>query len=471
MDDLLEDTEIVPLTNRVNLGEYHNLCLVFHGKTLSSSRVFVARVHNGLARLSKEFPWIAGQVQHDGHTDRGANKYKIIPFQVIPRFQIDSSQISNIPRYDFSQKQDEDWPMGWINENHVPIQEDSKSSPVMELKLTLEPTASILTISMSSNVVDRTGLIMMVRILVDACRGSIRNNNLSSSDALTTKKHTALFTDDKKSLLQDRVPIRFVPDPSPSTSQSSEAMAIDWALFTFGLQAVREIEGLVSLSGGDNPSQRVVDTDKAFSAFVFRSICSARNDRLTSGWTARCFRTVDARNALGARTKTDEGQHLGALQHMTCNSYTNPSTVSMGRIARDLDKASSPSVLSRDVEHFLFNTGTAVGNAASSSAASSSAASSSAAFYSDVNFDPAQDVAIVSWADVECKSSDFQLSSIWKVRCIRIPYHRPASEGLVYFMPRSLKDEMTVALSLRETDLKKLLSLPDWINRLKYDNH
>ncbi|KAF5580163.1 trichothecene 3-o-acetyltransferase [Fusarium pseudoanthophilum] len=470
MDNLLVDTEIVPLTNRVNLGEYHNLCLVFHDKTLSSSRVFISRVQNGLVRLSREFPWIAGQVQHDGHTDRGANKYKIIPFQVIPRFQIDSHPKSNIPRNDFGQKADEDWPMGWINENHVSIEPwaDSKSSPVMELKLTLEPTASILTISMSSKVVDRTGLIMMVRTLVDACRGSIRNNNLSSSHALTTEKHTALFNDDKKSLImQDRVPIRFVPDPS-STSQSSEAKSIDWALFTFDLQAVREVEGLVC---GDNPSQGVVDTDKAFSAFVFRNICSARDDRLTSGWTARCFRTVDARNALGTRTKKDERQHLGALQHMTCNSYTNPSNVSMGRIARDLDKASSPSVLSRDVKHFLFNTGTAVGNAASSSAASSSAASSSAAFSSDVNFDPAQDVAIVSWADVECKSSAFQLSPVWKVRCIRIPYHQPASEGLVYFMPRSLKDEMTVALSLRETDLKRLLSLPGWIDRLKYDNH
>jgi hypothetical protein len=107
-----------------------------------------------------------------------------------------------------------------------------------------------------------------------------------------------------------------------------------------------------------------------------------------------------------------------------------------------------------------FNTGTAVDDSAAGDSAVGYAA-----FSPDVNFDPAQDVAIVSWADLECKSSDFPLSPIWKVRCIRVPYRRSASEGLVYFMPRSVEDEMTVALLLRKTDLEKLLTLTGWITR------
>ncbi|KAG5816543.1 hypothetical protein H9Q74_000832 [Fusarium xylarioides] len=449
MFDLDKDIEIDPLTNRVYLGEYHNLCFVFHAKPTYTCRVFIARIHKGLVSLSKEFPWVAGQVHY-----QGANKYKISPFQVIPRFQVEN--LPNIPTFDFSKKEHEDLPMHWINKNHVPIQEpltDSKPSPVMELKFTLSQSASILTVSMNSRVVDRTGLIMTVRMLAEACARKLKK--LPSSDVLTTEKHAAFFNIDK-SLRHDRIPIRFVPDPQSFPSPSFEA-DIEWALFTFDRQAVRDIRDLV-LKGRDSPSQCFVDvdTDQAFSAFVFRNICCARDDRLTSGWTARCFRAVDARNALGARTQTAKGKHLGALQHMTCNSYTNPSTMSIGRIATDLNKASSPSVLSQDVQHFLFNTGTAVGHPA---------------FISDAIFNPAQDVAIVSWADVECKSSDFKLSPLWKVRCIRVPYHRPASEGLVYFMPRSAEDEMTVALSLRKTDLEKLLGLADWINRVKYDNH
>ncbi|KAF5625409.1 trichothecene 3-o-acetyltransferase [Fusarium tjaetaba] len=214
MADLDMNTKIVPLTDRVYLGEYHNLCFVFHGKTSFSRSVFISRVHKGLVRLSREFPWISGQVQHDGLTDQGANKYKIIPFQVIPRFQIDN--LPDIPVFDFSHKEDEDWPMGWINENHVPIQEpnepwaESKPSPVMELKLTLDPSTSILTISMNTKVVDRTGLIMMVRILAEACGGKIKNRKLPSSDILTTEKHAAFFNNGKKSLRHDRVPIRLV---------------------------------------------------------------------------------------------------------------------------------------------------------------------------------------------------------------------------------------------------------------------
>jgi hypothetical protein len=168
----------------------------------------------------------------------------------------------------------------------------------MELKLTLDPSASILTISMSSKVVDRTGLIMMVRILAEVCGGKIKNRKLPSLDILTTDKHAAFFNNGKKSLRHDRVPIRFVPGPWSTQSPSSEAKGIEWALFTFARGAVREIERLVL--GGDNPSQHVVDTDQAFSAFVFRNICCARDERLTPWWTARCFRAVDARNALGA---------------------------------------------------------------------------------------------------------------------------------------------------------------------------
>ncbi|KAF5568514.1 trichothecene 3-o-acetyltransferase [Fusarium phyllophilum] len=314
MFDLDKDIEIDPLTNRVYLGEYHNLCFVFHAKPSYTCRVFISRIHKGLVCLSKEFPWIAGQVHY-----QGASKYKISPFQVIPRFQVEN--LPNIPPFDFSQKEDEDWPMGWINKNHVPIQEpltDSEPSPVMELKFTLSQSASILTVSMNSKVVDRTGLIMMVRMLAEACGGKLKK--LPSSDVLTTEKHAAFFNIDK-SLRHDRIPIMFVPDPQSIQSPSFEAKDIEWALFTFDRQAVQDIRDLV-LKGRDSPSQCFVDVDtyQAFSAFVFRNICCARDDRLTSGWTARYFRAVDARNALGVRTQTAKGKHLGALLGSLCRN-------------------------------------------------------------------------------------------------------------------------------------------------------
>ncbi|KAF5692326.1 trichothecene 3-o-acetyltransferase [Fusarium circinatum] len=434
------DIEVDPLTNRVYLGEYYNLCFVYRDRSSLARDKFISRIQWGLGRLAKEFPWIAGQVQHDGYTDQGANKYKIIPFQVMPRFQFEDLQ--NTSSEDFKDIKGEDFPMDWINGNHIPIQEPLTDgpSPVMELKFTIEPGASILTISMSSKVVDRTGLIIIVRTLFKACIPG----QLSPLDLSITEKHAAFFNNDKRERRHDRIPVRILPaDLQSAHSPSFKAKAISWALFSFDREAVRGIEGLVS---GDSPSQYLVDTDQVFTAFVFRSLCCARDGRLTSGWTARCFRTVDARNARGARTV--EGIHFGALQHMTCSSFTNPSTMSIGRIATDLYRASSPFVLSQDVEHFVFNSGTA--------------------FSSDAIFNPEQDVAVVSWADVECKNPDYMLTHGWSPQCIRVPSHLPASEGLVYLMPRSAEDEMTVALSLRKTDLEYLLGLSDWVDRAKY---
>ncbi|KAF5251848.1 hypothetical protein FANTH_3030 [Fusarium anthophilum] len=443
------DIEIDPLTNRVYLGEYYNLCFVYRDRPSLARARFISRIQWGLGRLAKEFPWITGQVQHDGYTDQGAKKYKIIPFQVTPRFQFEDLQ--NTSSEDFKDIKGEDFPMDWINGNHIPIQEPltggPSPSPVMELKFTIEPGASILTISMSSKVVDRTGLIIMARMLVKACI----QGKPSPLDLSKTEKHAAFFNNDKRERRHDRIPVRILPaDLQSAHSPSFKAKAISWALFSFDREAVRGIEGLVS---GDSPSQYLVDTDQVFTAFVFRSLCCARDGRLTSpsGWTARCFRTVDARNARGARTQADEaeGIHFGALQHMTCSSFTNPSTMSIGRIATDLYRASSPFVLSQDVEHFVFNSG-------------------NPAFSSDAIFNPEQDVAVVSWADVECKNPDYMLTHGWSPQCIRVPSHLPASKGLVYLMPRRAEDEMTVALSLRKTDLESLLTLSDWVERAKY---
>ncbi|RKL51097.1 hypothetical protein BFJ72_g550 [Fusarium proliferatum] len=442
------DVEINPLTNRVDVGEYYSLCLVYYSKTNNLYPKFISHIREGLALLSEEFPWVAGQVQHERCTDQGANKYKIIPFREVPCLQVEN--LLKTSSTDFGRRRGEKFPMHWINESHVPIQEplaDSKPSPVMELKFTRELGVDILTISMSSKVVDRAGLIMMVRVLAEACR----QKKLPSSDVVESiHKNAAFFNNDKKSPRHDRIPIKFVPAPQSTQSQSYEAKGIDWALFTFDRKAVQYIEDLALTCDSPSESFLDVDIDQAFSAFVFRNICCARDRRLTSGWTARCFRTVDAR---GARTQTAEAEHLGALQHMTCNSYTNPGTMSIETIARDLHKASSPHALSRDVEHFMFNTGTAIGNPA---------------FISDAIFNPEQDVAIVSWAEIESTSSDFNLSSSWNIRSIRVPYHRPASEGLVYFMPRRKEGEMTVALSLRKTDLKTLMGLAEWTDRVIY---
>ena len=151
----------------------------------------------------------------------------------------------------------------------------------------------------------------------------------------------------------------------------------------------------------------------------------------------RCFRTVDAREA-----REVNGEYMGAFQHMTCTSFTNSSTIPIGRIAMDIYNASSPGVLSQDVAQYLWNKGREDDNPI---------------FNSDAIFNPSLDVTIVSWARIECRNPDYMFQPNWFVWCIRVPWHLPESKGLVYFMPQSAQNEITVAVSLRQTDLEKLL--------------
>lgn len=113
----------------------------------------------------------------------------------------------------------------------------------------------------------------------------------------------------------------------------------------------------------------------------------------------RCFRTVDAREA-----RAVNGEYMGAFQHMTCTSFTNPSTIPIGRIAMDIYNASSPGVLSQDVAQYLWNKGREDDNPT---------------FNSDAIFNPSLDVTIVSWARIECRNPDYMFQPNWFVWCIR----------------------------------------------------
>ncbi|EXA42946.1 hypothetical protein FOVG_08000 [Fusarium oxysporum f. sp. pisi HDV247] len=306
------DIELDPLTNRVYLGEYYNLCFVFLTKPSSSFAEFVSGICQGLERLSKQFPWITGQVKNDGYTKQEDNKYRIIPFQTAPHFQVENHQKPS--QYDFRSVVDEDFPMAWINGNDVPIQEfslDSGPFPVMELKFTIEKGASVLTISGNSKVFDMTGLCMIIGMLAKACsQESLRSLEISGME-----NHAAFFHNDNKMQRHDRIPVRFVPDLLLPQTTSFQERNIKWVLFSFDQDALQDIKDM-SMSS-DSLSQYLVDTDKG-----------------------------------------------------------NP---------------------------------------------------------------------------------DYMFQPNWFVWCIRVPWHLPESKGLVYFMPQSAQNEITVAVSLRQTDLEKLL--------------
>ncbi|KAJ0136270.1 putative O-acetyltransferase CAS1 [Fusarium oxysporum f. sp. albedinis] len=238
------DIELDPLTNRVYLGEYYNLCFVFLTKPSSSFAEFVS-------------------VKNDGYTKQEDNKYRIIPFQTAPRFQVENHQKPS--QFDFRSVVDEDFPMAWINGNDVPIQEfslDSGPFPVMELKFIIEKGASVLTISGNSKVFDMTGLCVIIRMLAKACS----QESFTSLEISGMENHAAFFHNDNKMQRHDRIPVRFVPDLLLPQTTSFQERNIKWALFSFDQDALQDIVDMNMSS--DSLSQYLVGTDKALTAFV-----------------------------------------------------------------------------------------------------------------------------------------------------------------------------------------------------------
>ncbi|RYC87708.1 hypothetical protein BFJ63_vAg9430 [Fusarium oxysporum f. sp. narcissi] len=257
------DIELDPLTNRVYLGEYYNLCFVFLTKPSSSFAEFVSGIYQGLERHSEQFPWITGQVKNDGYTKQEDNKYRIIPFHTAPRFQVENHQKPS--QFDFRSVVDEDFLMAWINGNDVPIQKfslDSGPFPVMELKFIIEKGTSVLTISGNSKVFDMTGLCMIIRMLAKACS----QESFTSLEISGMENHAAFFHNDNKMQRHDRIPVRFVPDLLLPQTTSFQERNIKWALFSFDQDALQDIKDM-SMSI-DSLSQYLVDTDKVLTAFV-----------------------------------------------------------------------------------------------------------------------------------------------------------------------------------------------------------
>jgi trichothecene 3-O-acetyltransferase len=270
------DIKLNPLTNRLHLGEYYNLSFVYLIESSEPCADFVSHIHHGLTRLSKQFPWVTGQVKYDGYTNQDGNQYSIIPFQAVPRLQVENCQ--NTSQLDFTDMLGEHFPMVWINGNHIPIynlSSDSGPFPVMELKFTIEKGAAILTISGHNKAVDMTGLDMIIRMLAKACCGK----QFTSLDISAMETHAAYFDHDKNMSRHVRVPVKFVTELLLPQNPPFQASNIKWALFSFEPDALRDIKDLAM--SYDSPSQYLVDTDDALTAFVLRNICCARDERVT----------------------------------------------------------------------------------------------------------------------------------------------------------------------------------------------
>lgn len=82
------------------------------------------------------------------------------------------------------------------------------------------------------------------------------------------------------------------------------------------------------------------------------------------------------------------------------------------------------------------------------------------------NLDPNTDIALSSWAKLNSYELEFNLG-LGKPEAVRRPQFIPI-EGLIYFMPKDLEGGITVAICLREEDMKKLRIDEEFSKYAKY---
>ncbi|KAJ2983924.1 hypothetical protein NQ176_g330 [Zarea fungicola] len=147
-------------------------------------------------------------------------------------------------------------------------------------------------------------------------------------------------------------------------------------------------------------------------------------------------RAVDVRSHCGLSS-----MYPGLMQSQKLNSYRLQELLDapLGEIASRLREALDPAT----VQHELRGLVTLLARDADRTRYSAIAST-----------DSAVDINLSSWVKVDCYDDDFNLGLGKPVNVLRPQL--PPFEGLIYLMPRSAKDGITVVLCLRNDELRNL---------------
>lgn len=427
------DIELDIVGQQPGLQIYTQLSYMFPCSSSQDPEALIQTLKQGIERLARYFPWTAGQVVNTAARPDHTGTFRIVPFQKTAPLKISHRQ--DIPSLE--EMKDAGWPMKMLDESifaprmTIPTPEEQKQPwPVVATQATFIKGGLVLTFAAQHNVMDMMGQAAFMRLLSKACNGETPSEQELNIGNQPRTNLLPLLEQDTAHQVQHQIGKKH--GRLPETHSSS------WAYFFFSEQGVSSIKS----AANETLASGFVSADDALSAFVWRAITRARLPRLQSeSDKTQLGRAVDVRRSLGIPPN-----YPGIMQNMTYNSASVQDLLSLplGTIACQLRANLDSAKLRREtlaLATFI--------NGSKDPAVSFTA-----------ELDLSKDVAISSWAKVNCYEDDYGLGLGPPINVLR-PRFVPV-EGLVYFMPKQ-HDGMAVGLCLRDEDMVRIIADGDFI--------
>lgn len=434
--------DILGQQSRINrLYTQITFCYSLAGDDLYSESKIVQTLEDGFRRLTQGFPWISGTIANEDGT------FKIKPSTGRTHIVVkDYTKDPSIP--DWNTLKQAHFPFNLLDGSYLaPCKTLGPCSEGLLVFLIqanfVRDRGMLLTLNGQHGSMDMAGLAQVMYLFSKACR-----NEPFTKDELSTgnmdRRNIIPILDDLPDSTHDS------PNTPPHGEKAQEGQQMQsmpssndriWAYFSFNATNLATLKSQATSTLPTGTSE-FISTDDALSAFIWHHISRVRLQRhlelieTTSNVKTTLSRNVDVRHHLGIPASypglvTDKTVHTFPLEEVANQS--------LGFISSNLRSALDPGSLNRHIRE--------VATRISQEKNSKNAPSVLIAH-------PELEVRLSSWTKERCCSLDFGFGLPAAVR--RPRFTDGSRDGLVYFLPKSLDDEIVVGVCLRYEDMERL---------------
>lgn len=452
---MLENDQLDILGQQPSLYKlYTQICSIYRVPDPSAHDHIVNTLTRGLETLAKNFQWLAGNVVNEGADEGNTGTYRIVPSDKIPLIVQDLREDLSAPTMDSLEKAD--FPIYMLDEKTFApcmtinppgntIGMAVKSGPVFAVQANFISGGLVLTIVGQHNIMDITGQESIINLLNKSCHQKPFSDEELLIGNIDKSKSIPLFDETWE---PDTTLVHEIVETSRNTSGEEKEQSCSsnstWAYVEFSaisLQNLRILAMQTCTSG-----TKFVSTDDIVTAFIWKSVSRARLSRLKPETKSTLGRAVDVRKRLGLPET-----YPGLLVNMTFNTGSLKSLdhKSLGVLASQIRRKLDPKVF--DLAYNTCALATLLSRCPDKTKVSI-----------PQPIDTLSGIMVSSWAKVSLYDVDFNLG-LGKPKSVRRPRFI-SLESLIYFMPRSSRGEMVVALCLRDKDWECLNADKEWTN-------
>lgn len=443
---------------------YTQLSFIYEMPDPKARNTMIDTLEKGLNKLSLALPWLAGEVIQEDVSEESTGTFKVKFNRSTGKIPLVVKNLIDDPSAPTMKAlKESNFPMSMLDENVIApcltlnlpgntIGLAAHSTPVIAVQANFIKGGLILTIAAEHNVMDMTGLDVIIGWLSKACHENPLPEAVEKVGNMDrTLAVPMVLNDDNDRItgheLDDQLRKPRIADSevtNPDTQPHSK-----WAYFTFSDESLKDLKDQATR---DLPSSsNFVSTDDTLCAFIWRCISRVRMSRLEPSKISVFARAVDAREAMFLPST-----YTGLFQTMTYQRFTigQLAKQSLGSTAAEFRRQLDP-----NIENSVKNRFCALATYIRENKDRSK-----------INFTASVEspsgIALSSWAKIAGYDFDFNLG-LGKPESVRRPMFMPV-ESLLYFMPRNLDGEMAVAACFRIEDWERLRSDKEFMKAATY---